>query len=297
MYTQKKLSGFTIVELLIVIVVIAVLAAVSVVAYNGIQQRAKASEASAALAQAKKKLELYKVDAGGYPATGSLATAGITNGNVDYQYTSNGTTYCITGTTGNVSYKVSDVTNPTQGGCNGHGQGGVGAITNLEPNPSFETTVANAAGAGTNTRTLSTMQKVSGSNSTRFVWVSGSSGVQTSIIPVSPSTAYTVSLYIFSESGALPGFNIAASDYATNSQSMGAPSSAGSWQRIARTYTTASSQTTLRAWTTVGSASTFYVDSVMVTQGATLHNYADGSSSDWAWSGAVNNSTSTGPPL
>jgi prepilin-type N-terminal cleavage/methylation domain-containing protein len=33
-------SGFTIVELLIVIVVIAILAALSVVAYNGIQNRA-----------------------------------------------------------------------------------------------------------------------------------------------------------------------------------------------------------------------------------------------------------------
>ena len=38
-----KPRGFTIVELLIVIVVIAILAAISVVAYNGIQQRATAS--------------------------------------------------------------------------------------------------------------------------------------------------------------------------------------------------------------------------------------------------------------
>lgn len=34
-------KGFTLVELLIVIVVIAILAAISVVAYNGIQTRAK----------------------------------------------------------------------------------------------------------------------------------------------------------------------------------------------------------------------------------------------------------------
>mgnify|MGYP006209457325 CR=1 FL=1 len=37
----QKQTGFTIVELLIVIVVIAILAAVSIVAYNGIQDRAK----------------------------------------------------------------------------------------------------------------------------------------------------------------------------------------------------------------------------------------------------------------
>jgi len=38
---QKTKSGFTIVELLIVIVVIAILAAISIVAYNGIQDRSR----------------------------------------------------------------------------------------------------------------------------------------------------------------------------------------------------------------------------------------------------------------
>lgn len=37
----KSKSGFTIVELLIVIVVIGTLAAISIVAYNGIQDRAR----------------------------------------------------------------------------------------------------------------------------------------------------------------------------------------------------------------------------------------------------------------
>lgn len=42
-----KQRGFTIVELLIVIVVIAILAAISIVAYNGIQERAKMAKKEA----------------------------------------------------------------------------------------------------------------------------------------------------------------------------------------------------------------------------------------------------------
>ena len=59
--------GFTIVELLIVIVVIAVLAAISIVAYNGIQSRAQLSSAQSTTSTVAKKVELFKVDNGVYP--------------------------------------------------------------------------------------------------------------------------------------------------------------------------------------------------------------------------------------
>ena len=60
-------SGFTIVELLIVIVVIGVLAAISVVAYNGVQNRAKVSITKTDLSNNVKKLEEYRAVHDRYP--------------------------------------------------------------------------------------------------------------------------------------------------------------------------------------------------------------------------------------
>lgn len=70
MFTLKKSSrGFTIVELLIVIVVIAILASISVVAYNGIQTRAENTKTAAAISQYIKALQAYKSEEGSYPLT------------------------------------------------------------------------------------------------------------------------------------------------------------------------------------------------------------------------------------
>lgn len=64
---KRSASGFTIVELLIVIVVIAILATISVVAYNGIQDRARKSHLTSDINAIKKAMEMYKADQGGYP--------------------------------------------------------------------------------------------------------------------------------------------------------------------------------------------------------------------------------------
>ncbi len=81
--SKVKQSGFTIVELLIVIVVIAILAAITIVAYNGIQNRAKSSASQSLAANVAKKIEAYNTIGGVYPATvadftGNVAPAGYT---------------------------------------------------------------------------------------------------------------------------------------------------------------------------------------------------------------------------
>ena len=59
--------GFTIVELLIVVVVIAILAAITIVSYNGITRSANASSSKSQAATVAKKLEAYQAENGRYP--------------------------------------------------------------------------------------------------------------------------------------------------------------------------------------------------------------------------------------
>ena len=60
MWAKHKQTGFTIVELLIVIVVIAILAAITIVAFNGIQNRANDTAVKSDLANIAKQLEVTK---------------------------------------------------------------------------------------------------------------------------------------------------------------------------------------------------------------------------------------------
>jgi len=73
---KVKSQGFTIVELLIVIVVIGILAAITIVAYNGIQSRGKAAAAQALANGIIKKAEIYNTEptTTGYPATLAVLT-------------------------------------------------------------------------------------------------------------------------------------------------------------------------------------------------------------------------------
>lgn len=81
----KKQSGFTIVELLIVIVVIAILAAVTIVAYNGIQNQAKNQQTISAVRSYYTALSSYAVKNNTLPgARGCLGPESFYNSNPCY---------------------------------------------------------------------------------------------------------------------------------------------------------------------------------------------------------------------
>ncbi|OYX42947.1 hypothetical protein B7Y94_02680 [Candidatus Saccharibacteria bacterium 32-49-12] len=64
--SRQNSRGFTLVELLIAIVVIAILATISVIAFNGMQDKAKLSSLMAAATNTAKRIELDKATRGNY---------------------------------------------------------------------------------------------------------------------------------------------------------------------------------------------------------------------------------------
>jgi prepilin-type N-terminal cleavage/methylation domain-containing protein len=306
-------KGFTIVELLIVVVVIAVLAAITIVAYTGIQNRAKASAAETAASQVSKKLKVYFIEnAEVYPAAAgqagidNLAPLGFTNStNTTYEYSANNSinpkTFCVTVTANSVSYYSSqDTAEPQLGGCPGHSANGVATITNLVTNPSVE---SNNTGWGAPNSAVLLRQAGSalhGAQGMRYTAPANNldSGAQ---IPVGSSLtagqSYTASVTVRA---------VTAGNYSLSVQgTAGAPGrdtrmlTAGQTARFVFTWTPSSTGSiafyVLRQGGQAG-AHDFDVDGAMLLQNSTNSVFADGSTSGWIWNGATNNSTSTGLP-
>ena len=98
---NRKITGFTIVELLIVIVVIAILATISIVGYNGIQNRANDAIVKVDLGNIAKQYELFKVDdsSGVYPDTPEDLQSLNLSVSKDAYLTTPGTAYNVTACT------------------------------------------------------------------------------------------------------------------------------------------------------------------------------------------------------
>lgn len=133
MIRLNEREGFTIVELLVVIVVIGILAAITIVAYSGISNRAKVSALQSDLSNGSNQLKLFQVDNSNYPATISTncvtqsdtttnkcikASSGNTYSDYQTDNTSNPQSFCLTSTNSSgVSYRTTDNSTPTIGNC------------------------------------------------------------------------------------------------------------------------------------------------------------------------------------
>lgn len=120
---NSKLSGFTIVELLVVIVVIGVLAAITIISYTGIQSKAVTTSLVSDLNNASKLLSMDQIINSTYPATlaeannGKGIPASSDTTYDDYFPTSTG--FCITAKKNSTSYRITNNSVARPGVCSG----------------------------------------------------------------------------------------------------------------------------------------------------------------------------------
>lgn len=112
---RKSITGFTIVELLIVIVVIAILAAITIVAYSGIQSQAQHSARLSATSQAQKQIQVEALQHNGVTLSLKAPLAYTAEAGVEVPLTSplettkELTLYVVFDTTGNVGSNYTEL--------------------------------------------------------------------------------------------------------------------------------------------------------------------------------------------
>ncbi len=116
---QNKLKGFTIVEVIIVIVVLGILIGIVLLSYSSVLNNSKTHSLKADASTAYSKLVKYRADNGTYPT--ALSAAGISNSTTTtyaYTYTSGTDSYCLQVTGYKMIYHVNNgKSEPVAGIC------------------------------------------------------------------------------------------------------------------------------------------------------------------------------------
>lgn len=113
--TQTK--GFTIVELLIVVVVIAILAAITIVAFNGITNRARVAAVQSDLKSAVTQIGIIYADLGSYPK--NIPALKKSSNTVLHYASTNANSFCVSAadSDGRNWYRISSTESLTTGAC------------------------------------------------------------------------------------------------------------------------------------------------------------------------------------
>jgi prepilin-type N-terminal cleavage/methylation domain-containing protein len=307
MQWANKKQGFTIVELLIVIVVIAILATVTIVAFSGIQNRAKQSALQSNLSQQAKRLAVWKLQNNDtYPASLAAAqTEGMLVNTSDVEYVNyipatNLMSYCVTAQrTDGTRFSISSGSGaPVSGEC----------AKNLLTNTSVELNTANLQNIGsTGDRTivrLAAGDAYSGGYVLRLtVGASGGVAGYGSTSPTLGLGRYTGSLWIRSNAAInLSPYYEGSATRTTVVQSNSVILTPGVWTRVWRTFDITVAGTVKVGFLAGGAGTTApgnYVelDGFSLTAGDRLYDFRDGATAGWFWDGAEHAAQSVGPAV
>lgn len=289
----KNKQGFTIVELLIVVVVIAILAAITIVSYNGIQNRAKTSALASELESATKFLEMEKIKSttDTYPDPATTTFPG-SSGTVYSYILVNQNLYCVDASKGGITY----------GRVTGRGMSEGSCVFNLVKNPKGIGSAGNYMSSGwffplettTDTAGVSWNGR---SDWHRLVWTGAGNGIERLYVDLASlvnGQTYTASVLVGNPGTASVSVGIDFSDQSDITYTI-AP---GGVKRISTTGSRSSYDEIYRFIDLNGGPTTatgLLITDAMLTRTNVLTGYGDGDSPGWAWEGASGLSRSVGP--